>query len=116
MSEAAVEYFCKRFSLDMTEEQIRKFVSRDYWEVHASFLVEAGEYPGKWFNPDFKKDADDAEKKADRVWTEAEALAIVSAVRGNVVLASFVATGRLFWPSMVMVTVAVAKPPWPSLI
>ena len=37
------------------EEQIRKFVSRDYWEVHASFLAEAGEYPGKWFDPDWKK-------------------------------------------------------------
>src|SRR3954463_4876556 len=27
------------------EEKIRAFVSRDYWEVHASFWVEAGEYP-----------------------------------------------------------------------
>ena len=33
------------------EEKIRKFVSRDYWEVHGSFLAEAGEYPGKWFDP-----------------------------------------------------------------
>ena len=65
------------------EEEIRKFISRDYWEVHASFLVDAGEYPGKWFNPDFKKDSEDAEKKADRVWSEAEALAIVNAVRGK---------------------------------
>ena len=29
------------------EEKIRKFVSRDYWEIHASFLAEAGEYPAK---------------------------------------------------------------------
>ena len=43
------------------EEQIRKFVSRDYWEIHASFLAEAGEYPGKWFDPKWKKDPDDAE-------------------------------------------------------
>ncbi len=36
-------------------KKIRKFVSsRDYWEVHGSFLA-AGEYPGKWFNPDWKK-------------------------------------------------------------
>jgi DNA topoisomerase-3 len=62
------------------EEQIRKFISRDYWEIHASFAVEAGEYPAKWFNPEHKKDAD-AEKKADRVWSEAEALAIAHAVR-----------------------------------
>jgi DNA topoisomerase-3 len=27
------------------EEQIRKFISRDYWEIHGSFLAEAGEYP-----------------------------------------------------------------------
>jgi DNA topoisomerase IA len=27
------------------EEQIRKFISRDYWEIHATFLAEAGEYP-----------------------------------------------------------------------
>ena len=65
------------------EEEIRKFVSRNYWEIHASFLVDAGEYPGKWFNPEFKKDAEDGEKKADRVWSEAEALAIAQAVRGK---------------------------------
>ena len=63
------------------EEQIRKFVSRDYWEIHGSFQVAAGSYPGKWFNPEHKKDADDAEKKHDRVWSEAEALAIADAVR-----------------------------------
>ncbi|MEY4345372.1 MAG: hypothetical protein RL032_1204 [Pseudomonadota bacterium] len=65
------------------EELIRKFVSRDYWEIHASFAAVAGEYPAKWFNPAHKRDADDAEKKADRVWTQREAQAIVDAVRGQ---------------------------------
>nr|WP_315464575.1 DNA topoisomerase III [uncultured Rhodoferax sp.] len=65
------------------EELIRKFVSRDYWEIHATFAAQAGEYPAKWFNPAHKKDADDAEKKADRVWTQAEAKAIADAVRGQ---------------------------------
>ena len=64
------------------EEQIRKFISRDYWEVHAQFDAAAGTYPGKWFNTAWKKDAEDAEKKADRVWTAAEAQAIVQAVKG----------------------------------
>jgi DNA topoisomerase-3 len=64
------------------EEQIRKFISRDYWEVHAQFDAVAGTYPGKWFNTAWKKDAEDAEKKADRVWTAAEAEAIVQAVKG----------------------------------
>jgi DNA topoisomerase III len=64
------------------EEQIRQFISRDYWEVHAQFDAAAGTYPGKWFNTAWKKDAEDAEKKADRVWTAAEAQAIVQAVKG----------------------------------
>lgn len=65
------------------EEQIRKFISRDYWEVHATFGAQAGEYPGKWFDPKWKKNEDDAEKKADRVWSEKEARRIADAVRGQ---------------------------------
>ena len=33
------------------EEQIRKHVPRDYWEVHATFLAQAGSYQGRWFDP-----------------------------------------------------------------
>lgn len=68
------------------EEKIRAHKSRDYWEIHASFLAEAGEYPGKWFDPAFKKptgDDADAELRADRVWSHREALAIAEAVRGK---------------------------------
>ncbi len=65
------------------EEQIRRHIARDYWEVHASFLAEAGEYSGKWFNPAWKKNPDDADQRADRVWTQAEAQAIADAVRGK---------------------------------
>ena len=72
------------------EEKIRKFVSRNYWEVHASFAADAGEYSGKWFDPAWKKAAanadnaePDAELKADRVWTEADARRIADAVRGQ---------------------------------
>ncbi|MFM8588722.1 MAG: DNA topoisomerase III, partial [Limnohabitans sp.] len=65
------------------EEQIRKFVSRDYWEVHASFLAEAGEYGGKWFDPAWTQDAEDKEKKADRVWDARRSIEIADAVRGK---------------------------------
>jgi DNA topoisomerase-3 len=65
------------------EERIRKFVSRDYWEIHATFRAEAGEYPGKWFDPKWKKNDEDGELKADRIWTERDALAIAGAVRGQ---------------------------------
>jgi len=37
------------------EELIRKFISRDYWEVTAEFICAAGIYQGKWFDPKFKK-------------------------------------------------------------
>jgi DNA topoisomerase-3 len=65
------------------EEQIRKFISRDYWEIHATFLAAAGEYQAKWIDPKWKKNPDDAEIKADRVWSEREAMAIADAVRGK---------------------------------
>ena len=63
------------------EEQIRKHVPRDYWEVHATFLAEAGEYVGKWVDPAFKKDPADADKRADRLWSAEQAQPIAQAVR-----------------------------------
>ena len=65
------------------EEKIRKHVSRDYWEIKASFAAQAGEYEGKWFDPRWKKNPDDAEQRADRLWTEADAQAIAQACRGE---------------------------------
>jgi DNA topoisomerase-3 len=64
------------------EEAIRAFKPRDYWEVHARFGAQAGEYPGRWFEPGFKKD-DDAERKAERVWSAAEAQALAAACNGQ---------------------------------
>jgi DNA topoisomerase-3 len=64
------------------EEKIRKHVSRDYWEIRASFDAQAGQYEGKWFDPGFKKD-EDAERRADRLWNERDAQAIADAVRGQ---------------------------------
>ncbi|MFN3887189.1 MAG: DNA topoisomerase III [Aquabacterium sp.] len=71
------------------EEKIRKHVYRDYWEIKGTFDAAAGTYDGKWFDPDFKKDktaaegSAEAEFKADRVWSAAEAQAIADAVRGQ---------------------------------
>jgi len=64
------------------EERIKAFVSRDYWEVHARFGAKAGEYPGRWFDPGFKKD-EDSERKTERVWSAAEAEAVVAACLGK---------------------------------
>jgi len=65
------------------EEKIRKHVSRDYWEIKATFAAQAGEYDGKWFDPKWKKNPDDPELRADRLWTEADAQAIAQACRGE---------------------------------
>lgn len=71
------------------EEKIRKFVSRDYWEIHGAFQAEAGQYPGKWFDANFKKPPPgpdgvaDPEMRADRVWNEREAREIADAARGK---------------------------------
>ena len=65
------------------EEQIRKFISRDYWEIHAVFNAEAGTYPAKWFDPQWKKNPDDAELRADRLWNQAAAQAIAEASCGQ---------------------------------
>jgi DNA topoisomerase III len=64
------------------EEKIRKHVARDYWEIKATFDAVAGQYPGKWIDPAFKKD-DDADRRADRVWDKATAEKIAAAVLGK---------------------------------
>ncbi|HOW48148.1 MAG TPA: DNA topoisomerase III [Rubrivivax sp.] len=65
------------------EEKIRRHVPRDYWEIRAVFDAQAGQYDGKWFDPAFKKNPDDPEQRADRLWDEAAAQAIAAAVRGR---------------------------------
>src|SRR5690606_33085943 len=63
------------------EERIRKFVSRDYWEVHASFVAAAGLYSGRWFDPQFKRDERDPEQRDSRLWSAAAAQTVVAARR-----------------------------------
>jgi DNA topoisomerase-3 len=65
------------------EERIRKFVARPYWEVHARFGCRAGSYEGRWFDPAFKRGDDDAELKAERLWSAQAAEAAAAACRGQ---------------------------------
>ncbi len=65
------------------EEKIRRHVPRDYWEVKAQFVANAGSYEGKWFDPKWKRNPDDVELRADRMWDAASALAVADAVRGK---------------------------------
>ncbi|MEI2416623.1 DNA topoisomerase III [Orrella sp. JC864] len=65
------------------EERIRRFVSRDYWEVRATFVAAAGLYEGRWFDPKFVKDERDPEKRESRLWSQAAAQSVVAACRGQ---------------------------------
>ena len=67
------------------EDRIKKFVSRDYWEVHASFAAAAGSYSGRWFDEKFAKAAkeEDAEAKPERLWDAARAEALRQKCEGK---------------------------------
>jgi DNA topoisomerase-3 len=74
------------------EEKIKRFVSKPYFEVKASFGAKAGVYDGKWFDPQFRKPDEKtpglepeqrAELRADRLWDKARADAIVAACTGK---------------------------------
>ncbi len=63
------------------DELIRKFISKNYWEVKAEFIASAGIYEGRWFDPQFKKDAAEPDARENRLWSEAAAQSIVAACR-----------------------------------
>ncbi len=64
------------------EEAIKRFVPREYFEVKATFGAAAGQYPGKWFDRQFKK-GDDPDGRADRIWDRTRAESIVAACQGR---------------------------------
>ena len=64
------------------EALIRRFEPRDYWEVEAQFVGQAGQYAGRWFDEGFRK-GDDEHARAERIWDEARALTIVQRCRGE---------------------------------
>jgi DNA topoisomerase III len=67
------------------EEKIRKFVARDYSELHATFAAQAGEYAGRWFDETFareKKDGD-VDLKPERLWDLSKAEAIRDKCQGQ---------------------------------
>ncbi len=65
------------------EEKIKRFVSREYWEVQAQFVAAAGAYPGRWFDPKFKRSGEDPDQRDSRLWGKPAADSIVAACRGK---------------------------------
>jgi DNA topoisomerase-3 len=69
------------------EEKIRKFVPRDYCELHATFQAKAGEYAGRWFDEKFVRDKEkkdgDSDLKPERIWDRQVAEAIKAKCTGQ---------------------------------
>lgn len=65
------------------EKEIAEFVPRTYYEVHADFGVHAGQYHGRWLDEAFKKDETDEHKKAERIWDQQAAQAIIDRCKGQ---------------------------------
>ena len=60
------------------EHKIRKFVTRDYFEVIGTFDAAAGQYTGRWFDEKFVKPEKDGDEqlKPERIWGKEKAEAI----------------------------------------
>jgi DNA topoisomerase-3 len=74
------------------DEKIKKFIPRDYCELHGTFAAAAGEYNGRWFDENFvreKKDAD-PDLKPERIWDRAKADAIRAKCLGKPGLVSMI--------------------------
>ncbi len=55
------------------EREIKAFKPEAYWEIHGDFTVDSGEYPGRWFDPDWKKDKAQPHDRAERIWDKEQA-------------------------------------------
>jgi len=69
------------------EEKIKKFVSKDYWEIHGTFGAKAGAYEGRWFDEKFSrdnaKDGNADQLKPERVWDLKQAEVIRDKCQGK---------------------------------
>src|SRR3954451_1369860 len=65
------------------ELEIRNFKPRNYWRVTAKFQIAEGQYEGTYQRPEFKRGGDDEHDRADRLWDQARAEAVVAACQGQ---------------------------------
>ena len=65
------------------EEQIRKFVAKSYFEVHATFDANAGPYGARWVDPGFEKSEANPDARAERLWSAEQAQTIVARCQGK---------------------------------
>lgn len=69
------------------ENQIKKFVAEDYWEVIATFGVQAGQYKGKWKGKPVasqeEQGAEDADTACSRFMDRGQAMELVNMCAGQ---------------------------------
>lgn len=65
------------------EEEIQAFEPEPYFEVHATMNVAAGNYLGKWIDTGFKKSPEKPHGRAERIWDQEAAKAIVERCTGK---------------------------------
>ncbi len=65
------------------EEEIQAFRPEPYFEVHATLNVTAGNYLGKWIDTAFKKSEDKPHGRAERIWEQEKAQAILDRCQGK---------------------------------
>ena len=60
------------------EAKIKKFVSRDYWEIIGTFAASGGQYTGRWFDEKFSRPEKDGDEqlRPERVWEKEKAEAL----------------------------------------
>ena len=69
--------------LAQREAEIQAFKPTAYFEVHATFGVEAGEYLAKWIDEKWKKDESAPLSKPERIWDQLTAEAIQARCQGK---------------------------------
>ena len=69
--------------LAQREAEIRAFKATPYFEVHATFGVQAGDYLGKWIDETWKKDESQPLSKPERIWDQVTAEAICARCEGK---------------------------------
>jgi DNA topoisomerase-3 len=58
------------------EAEIQAFTPSPYFEVHATFGVQSGDYLGKWIDEAWKKDESNIHARPERIWDQSAAEAI----------------------------------------
>lgn len=70
------------------ERKIQEFVPHDYWTAKGIFEVSGDTYEGIWIREDFKKNPENPDDRADRIWSKEKADSIAERCTGKSAVAT----------------------------